>query len=124
MNQNSDTPDPLTAEDERLIRRGAPVTLEEMTRRRDAWKAKYDQVAAELADVERARMSAARRLPWLEGKLKWTEERHYQMGVAWDAARRDAARYAREVGALRDALIERDALIQDLERRLERKDTT
>lgn len=84
--------------------RGIPVTLEEMTRRRDGWRQQCRQVNVALRAAlarERALERQLREAQGLADTQTWVAER---VGRQSAASAGEAQRFARECGRLRDEL--------------------
>ncbi len=88
--------------------RGAPVTLEEMTRRRDGWRVRWDKTDRELQAARAHVRQLTKRLMRVEYELTESQrEAAHQTGRA-SAAEADARRFAQECGRLRDRLAQCD----------------
>lgn len=89
--------------------RGAPVTLEEMTRRRDGWRARHDSVLAQLGNARRRSNDLLKQVMKLEYEKGQLNAEAGRLANELGAARAEARRFAEECGRLRDELARRSA---------------
>jgi chromosome segregation ATPase len=95
-------------------RRGAPVSLEEMTRRRDGWRRRWGEtdrkmrVALVRNDLLEKQLEAARR------RDAWNTAEIGRLSGELAAAQAEARRFAEECGRLRDQLALKDEEISRL----------
>jgi hypothetical protein len=94
--------------------RGEPVSLEEMTRRRDGWRAKAE-AALGVIRVHKARVTALTdQLIAAEAMADRSVAEARRQDIRAVAAEADARRYAQECGRLRDRLDLKDEEIMRL----------
>jgi hypothetical protein len=98
----------LSAKRMRLVNdhRGEPVTLEEMTRRRDRRRARWDETDRKWRAAVARELAAARRVSVLEHMLLELKREVVRQTGRANSAQAEARHYATECGRLRDDLAE------------------
>lgn len=103
MSEGEDPPDVLRKFRD-AERRGEPVTLEEMTRRRDGWRARWERTDQELRKVTIRNGLLEKQMDAVKYRdaSNAAEIRRLQGELA--AAQAEARRFAEECGRLRDLM--------------------
>lgn len=84
--------------------RGEPVTLEEMTRRRDGWRARCEGALGVIRTLKRDRDALAEQVRLAELKHASCNVIIGRLGNELAASQAEARRFAEECGRLRDQL--------------------
>lgn len=86
--------------------RGTPVTLEEMTRRRDGWRQRYEGALGAIRSLKTQRDEQALRSTRFEDLASRVAGRVRLLERDLAASQAEARRFAEECGRLRDELAE------------------
>lgn len=86
------------------VTRGEPMTLEEMTRRRDGWRVQWEKTDRELMAARARERLLARRVEVAERGTEWDAAEIRRLNGQLAASQAEARRYAEECGRLRDRL--------------------